>query len=161
MKTAEAAKGQWAMIFEHFGLPPINARNHFKGECPVCGARGKLRIDDRDGRGPWICTCGSGDGMKLVTLTQGKPFNEICREIDQLIGNNFTREAFPRTSDAVSARDRVLSKFSKLVNLKGTTGADYLQARGIYQLPQEAVKFNDKQRYGGKVYQCLYSLATD
>jgi putative DNA primase/helicase len=23
------------------------------------------------------------------------------------------------------------------------------------------VKFNDKQRYGGKVYQCLYSLATD
>ncbi|MEZ1650080.1 DNA primase, partial [Enterobacter hormaechei] len=34
MKTAEAAKGQWAMIFEHFGLPPINARNHFKGECP-------------------------------------------------------------------------------------------------------------------------------
>ncbi|ELK6698111.1 toprim domain-containing protein [Enterobacter roggenkampii] len=161
MKTAEAAKGQWAMIFEHFGLPPINARNHFKGECPVCGARGKLRIDDRDGRGTWICTCGSGDGMKLVTLTQGKPFNEICREIDQLIGNNFTREAFPRTSDAVSARDRVLSKFSKLVNLKGTTGADYLQARGIYQLPQEAVKFNDKQRYGGKVYQCLYSLATD
>ena len=85
MKTAEAAKGQWAMIFEHFGLPPINARNHFKGECPVCGARGKLRIDDRDGRGTWICTCGSGDGMKLVTLTQGKPFNEICREIDQLI----------------------------------------------------------------------------
>jgi hypothetical protein len=23
MKTAEAAKGQWAMIFEHFGLPPL------------------------------------------------------------------------------------------------------------------------------------------
>lgn len=51
MKTAEAAIGHWPTIFEHFGLPPITGKNHFKGECPVCGARGKLRIDDRDGRG--------------------------------------------------------------------------------------------------------------
>jgi putative DNA primase/helicase len=70
MKTAEAAKGQWAMIFEHFGLPPINARNHLKANVRYV-VRGKLRIDDRDGAGTWICTCGSGDGMKLVTLTQG------------------------------------------------------------------------------------------
>jgi putative DNA primase/helicase len=50
MKTAEAAKGQWAMIFEHYGLPPITGKNHFKGECPLCDSRGKFRIDDRDGR---------------------------------------------------------------------------------------------------------------
>lgn len=71
MKTAEAAKGQWAMIFEHYGLPPITGKNHFKGKCPVCDSIGKFRIDDRDGAGTWICTCGSGDGMKLVTTTQG------------------------------------------------------------------------------------------
>lgn len=29
--------------------------------------------------------------MKLVTLTQGKPFNEICTEIDRLIGNDYQR----------------------------------------------------------------------
>ncbi|WAH52458.1 toprim domain-containing protein [Pseudescherichia vulneris] len=161
MKTADAAKGQWAMIFEHYGLPPITGKNHFRGKCPVCDSIGKFRIDDRDGAGTWICTCGSGDGMKLVTTTQGKPFNQICKEIDQLIGNSFTREKLPETSSASSMRTRVLSKFSKLSSLRGTSGADYLNARGIYQLPQEAIRFNDNERYGGRVFQSLYSLATD
>lgn len=30
MKTVEAAKGHWAMIFEHYGLPPITGKNHFR-----------------------------------------------------------------------------------------------------------------------------------
>lgn len=161
MKTTDAAKGQWAMIFEHFGLPPINARNHFKGECPVCGARGKLRIDDRDGRGTWICVCGYGDGMKLVTLTQGKSFNEICSEIDKLIGNNFERIKVPAASSASSLRTKVLNKFSKLQPLRGTDGAGYLSGRGIFSLPSEAVRFNDKQRHNKSIYQSLYSLVTD
>lgn len=161
MKTAEAAKGQWAMILEHYGLPPITGKNHFKGKCPLCDSIGKFRIDDRDGAGTWICTCGSGDGMKLVTQTQGKPFNEICREIDELIGNTFTRLKIPVTTCAGSLRKRVLSKFSKLAPLHGTTGADYLNARGIYKLPAEAIRFNDKQRHDGLVFQSLYSLATD
>lgn len=161
MKTAEAAIGHWPTIFEHFGLPPITGKNHFKGECPVCGARGKLRIDDRDGRGTWICTCGSGDGMKLVTLTQGKPFNEVCREIDHLIGNDFQRVKIPVSSSATSLRTKVLNKFAKLQPLRGTSGAAYLNARGIFSLPLEAIRFNDKQRHAGRVYQSLYSLATD
>ncbi len=33
MKTADAAKGRWPEILEHFGLPPITGKNHFKGEC--------------------------------------------------------------------------------------------------------------------------------
>lgn len=161
MKTAEAAKGQWAMIFKHYRLPPITGKNHFKGKCPVCSARGKFRIDDRNGAGTWICICGSGDGMKLVTLTQGKPFNEICTEIDRLIGNNFQRVKIPVISNAASLRSRVLNKFSKLVALRGTTGADYLNYRGIFNLPAEAIRFNDKQRHNGRVFQSLYSLATD
>lgn len=131
MKTAEAAKGRWPEILEHFGLPPITGKNHYRGECPVCGARGKFRIDDRDGAGTWICVCGSGDGMKLVTLTQGKPFNEICTEIDRLIGNDYQRVKIPVTSSATSLRKRVLSKFSKLEALRGTSGAAYLNSRGI------------------------------
>ena len=99
--------------------------------------------------------------MKLVTLTQGKPFNEICTEIDRLIGNNFQRVKIPVISNAASLRSRVLSKFSKLVALRGTTGADYLNYRGIFNLPAEAIRFNDKQRHNGRVFQSLYSLATD
>jgi len=161
MKTAEAAKGKWAMIFEHYGLPPITGKNHFKGECPICSARAKFRIDDDDGRGTWICVCGSGTGMDLVTKTQGKPFNELCNEIDRLIGNDYQRVKIPTTSSATSLRNRVLSKFTKLVALRGTSGAAYLNSRGIFHLPAEAIRFNDKQRHNGCVFQSLYSLATD
>ncbi|ELA6496143.1 toprim domain-containing protein [Salmonella enterica] len=161
MKTAEAAKGHWKTILEHYGLPPITGKNHFKGECPVCGARGKFRIDDSDGRGTWICVCGYGTGMDLVTKTQGKPFSELCNEIDRLIGNDYQRVKIPVTSSATSLRNRVLSKFSKLAPLRDTSGAAYLNARGIFQLPTEAIRFNDKQRHDGRVYQSLYSLATD
>lgn len=161
MKTAEAAKGQWAMIFEHYGLPPITGKHHFRGKCPLCDSIGKFRIDDRDGAGTWICTCGYGTGLDLVTKTQGKPFNEVCREIDELIGNTFRRENIPKTSSAGSMRKRVLSKFSKLAPLRGTSGAAYLNARGIYKLPADAIRFNDHQRHNGRVFQSLYALATD
>ncbi len=99
--------------------------------------------------------------MKLVTLTQGKPFNEVCREIDHLIGNDFQRVKIPVSSSATSLRTKVLNKFAKLQPLRGTSGAAYLNARGIFSLPLEAIRFNDKQRHAGRVYQSLYSLATD
>ncbi|WP_411569385.1 toprim domain-containing protein [Serratia sp. UGAL515B_01] len=161
LKTSEAAKGRWAEIFEHFGLPPITGKNHFKGECPVCGARGKFRVDDHQGTGTWICTCGSGDGMKLLNLTQSKSFAELCSEVDRLLGNNYRHMTIPVSSSAAKQRQRVISKFSKLVGLRGTTAADYLRQRGINRLPAEAVRFNDHQRHAGQVYQALYSLATD
>lgn len=161
MKTVEAAIGHWAMIFEHYGLPPITGKNHFKGKCPLCDSIGKFRIDNRDGAGTWICTCGSGDGLKLVTETQGKPFNEVCREIDALIGNTFRRDKVPETSDASKLRRKVLNNFAKMSPLRGTSGAEYLNSRGIYQLPAEAVRLNPKQRHNGRVYQSIYSLATD
>ncbi|WP_314190820.1 toprim domain-containing protein, partial [Yersinia massiliensis] len=62
---------------------------------------------------------------------------------------------------AAKQRQRVISKFSKLVGLRGTTAADYLRQRGINRLPVEAVRFCDRQRHAGRVYQALYSLATD
>lgn len=161
MKTAEAAKGRWSEIFEYYGLPPVTGKNHFKGECPVCGARGKYRVDDRDGSGSWICVCGSGDGMSLLVKTQGKSFSAISTEVDQIIGNDYRHEKIPVHSSAARLRQRTISKFAKLAPLRGTTGAGYLQQRGITRLPADAIRFCDKQRHAGKVYQALYALATD
>ncbi|MCE0229819.1 DNA primase, partial [Klebsiella pneumoniae] len=158
MKTAEAAKGRWSEIFEYYGLPPITGKNHYKGECPVCKARGKYRVDDRDGQGTWICVCGSGDGMKLLTLTQSKSFSAICAEVDQLIGNNYQRINVPSNSSAARQRQRVISKFSKLLDLRGTSAAGYLLQRGISRLPAEGIRFCDRQRHAGRVYQALYAL---
>lgn len=161
MKTAEAAKGRWSEIFEYYGLPPVTGKNHFKGECPVCGARGKYRVDDRDGSGSWICVCGSGDGMSLLVKTQGKSFSAISTEVDQIIGNDYRHEKIPVHSSAARLRQRTISKFAKLAPLRGTAGAGYLQHRGITRLPADAIRFCDKQRHAGKVYQALYALATD
>ena len=161
MKTSVAAKGRWPEILEHYGLPSVTGKRHYKGECPVCSARGDFRIDDRDGLGTWICKCGSGDGMKLLTLTQGKPFSMLCAEVDYLIGNNYRHVTIPVNSSAARQRQRVISKFSKLAGLRGTTGGDYLRQRGINRLPTEAVRFNDRQRHAGRIFQALYSLATD
>lgn len=161
MKTAEAAKGRWSEIFEYYGLPPVTGKNHFKGECPVCGARGKYRVDDRDGSGSWICVCGSGDGMSLLVKTQGKSFSAISTEVDQIIGNDYRHEKIPVHSSAARLRQRTISKFAKLASLRGTAGAGYLQHRGITRLPADAIRFCDKQRHAGKVYQALYALATD
>lgn len=161
MKTAEAAKGRWSEIFEYYGLPPITGKHHYKGECPVCKARGKYRVDDRDGQGTWICVCGSGDGMKLLTLTQSKSFSAISAEVDQLIGNNYQRINVPANSSAARQRQRVISKFSKLLDLRGTSAAGYLLQRGISRLPAEGIRFCDRQRHAGRVYQALYALATD
>lgn len=162
MKTAEAAKGRWTEILEHYGLPPITGKNHYKGECPVCGARSKFRIDDRDGAGTWICVCGSGDGMKLLSLTQtGKTFSALCAEVDQLIGNDYRREKIPVNSSAAKLRQRAISKFAKLLPLRGTNGEGYLRQRGINKLPSEAIRFCEKQRHAGRIYHALYALATD
>ncbi len=162
MKTAEAAKGRWTEILEYYGLPPITGKNHYKGECPVCGARSKFRIDDRDGAGTWICVCGSGDGMKLLSLTQtGKTFSALCAEVDQLIGNDYRREKIPANSSAAKLRQRAISKFAKLLPLRGTNGEGYLRQRGINKLPSEAIRFCEKQRHAGRIYHALYALATD
>lgn len=94
MNTIDAVKGQWAKIFAHYGLPPITGRKHFKGKCPICGQKGKFRIDDKDGRGTYICTCGSGNGFQLLERTQGKDFKTLADEIDVLIGNQREKELF-------------------------------------------------------------------
>nr|WP_265179332.1 toprim domain-containing protein [Enterobacter asburiae] len=143
-------------------MPPITGKNHYKGECPVCGARSKFRIDDRDGAGTWICVCGSGDGMKLLSLTQtGKTFSALCAEVDQLIGNDYRREKIPANSSAAKLRQRTISKFAKLLPLRGTNGEGYLRQRGINKLPSEAIRFCEKQRHAGRIYHALYALATD
>lgn len=70
MKTVAAVIGRWADIFNYYGLPPITGKKHYQGECTICGRKGKFRIDNKDERGEWICTCGAGDGWKLLELTQ-------------------------------------------------------------------------------------------
>ncbi|EEV6409226.1 DNA primase, partial [Escherichia coli] len=97
MQTKKAAAGHWGRIFEYYGMPPVTGLKHYSGPCPICGARGKFRCDDKDGSGSWICVCGHGDGMKLLQLATGKPWVDLCDEVDRLVGNTWKRGHARRT----------------------------------------------------------------
>lgn len=162
MNTKQAAIGRWAEIFEHYGLPPITGKNHFKGKCPLCGSRGKFRCDNKNGTGSYICTCGSGDGWALLAGTTNKEFKILAAEVDTLIGNEYKSEGqAPVKSDIAALRERVSGKFAKLIPLRGTGADGYLKNRGIMCLPMDHVRYCDHQRAAGGKYQSIYALATD
>lgn len=158
--TAEAAKGQWGRIYSHYGLPDITGKRHFKGECPLCGEKGKFRCDDKNGNGEWICKRGSGTGLS----TQEKTYAQIAAEVDQIIGRHFERNDYqpkPETG-TVTTREKMSHCFSKLQYLRGTAAEQYLQSCHINTLPAESVRFNPEQKdRSGKTFGAIWSIATD
>ena len=164
MRTVEAVKGKWSIVFESLGLPPITGGRHYKGECPLCGRKDKFRIDDKDGTGSWICTCGSGDGWKLVQQTQGWDFKTAAEYIDNVIGNKRTKDDCqpkPQT-DTDRLRATVGDKFRKLSPALRNTGAEmYLRNRGIEELPVKNIRFTDSEKTPVGTFECMYSIATD
>ena len=165
MNTKQAAIGRWPEIFEYFGLPAVTGKNHFKGECPLCGRKGKYRCDDKNGTGSYICVCGSGDGWALLAGFTGKEFKVLAAEVDQLIGNQYAPDrldAHPVRRTLAHQRDRVSRKYATLSPLKGTGADSYLKGRGINALPADSIRYCDSQPTGeGKILQSMFALATD
>ncbi|HEC2095422.1 TPA: toprim domain-containing protein [Klebsiella oxytoca] len=164
MNTKQAAMGRWSEIFEYYGLPAITGKNHFKGECPLCGRKGKYRCDNKNGTGSYICVCGSGDGWSLLSGFTGKEFKVLAAEVDQIIGNEYTADRTrvnPVRTTLAQQREKVSRKFAKLTPLRGTGADSYLKGRGINSLPAESVRYCDKQPVDGKNLQAIYALATD
>lgn len=167
MKTTEAIKYHISTVLAHYKLPPVTGGRHFSGECPICGRKGKFRIDNRNNNGTWICTCGSGDIWSLLTATQSKDFATLAREIDEIIGNEFNSKKPDTTSktqtDTDKLRARVVQKFQILENLKNTPADGYLKNRGItIQLNTLAnIKYSNREQIGRDTYGAMYALATD
>ena len=161
MKTVEAVRGRWPEIFQHFELPPITGKNHYKGECPICGRKGKFRIDNKDNRGTFICTCNSGDGWKLLELTQGKDFRTLAKEIDRLIGNEYQHQQQPTQSSIQDYRSRVITKFSTLLPIRETPAQKYLAGRGVNELPATHIRYNHEDKTPEGTFSAIWSIATD
>lgn len=168
MKTTEAVIGRWPEVFKAFGLPPVTGLKHWTKECPVCNRKGKFRIDNKDGRGTWICSCGSGDGWKLLELTQQKAIGELFAEVDKIIGNVWQRDVGApqrqkQTATVDQERDAVLRKFATMSGLRDTPAQDYLSGRGIFTLPSpDAARYCANQPlHAGGALQAIWSLATD
>ena len=80
-----AACGQWPELLAAMGIDTPSRGKH--GPCPACGGKDRFRLDDKGGRGTFICNqCGSGDGLDLVAKVTGKPAKEAAKLIAPLVG---------------------------------------------------------------------------
>lgn len=63
--VTNAAAGHWPELLAGIGIDVPRRGKH--GPCPACGGKDRFRLDDKGGRGTWICSqCGNGDGLDLV-----------------------------------------------------------------------------------------------
>jgi|TARA_R110001606_G_scaffold123926_3_gene257213 putative DNA primase/helicase len=158
MKTVDAAKGNWDTILTHYGLRFTNNRHI---QCPICERKGSsgIRINEYRGDCSWICVCGSGSGFNLLMEITGKPFSEVAKEIDLIIGNTHDYEP-PKAPVSV----RKAKEAAKVI--KGSLAELYLKERGITVLPQMSVEFCESLPYysDGKQtgsYPVMLSTVTD
>lgn len=158
MKTVDAVIGNWAQVFEAFGLPPIDPKRHY--DCPICKSIKSFRIDDKEGAGTFICKCSSGNGWRLLHEVTGRDFRDLASEVDRIIGNTFNNEK-PQTKPdkAVSAK----AKFLSLCFLQNTDGQNYFNGRGLFRMPKMGVRwsYGEKCKEVGRNIPCLYAIASN
>ncbi|MFM4976651.1 MULTISPECIES: DUF927 domain-containing protein [Aeromonas] len=83
--VAAAANGHWPDLLTAVGIDTPHRGKH--GPCPACGGKDRFRLDNKGGRGTWICNqCGAGDGLTLVSLVTGKPIKEAAELIAPQVG---------------------------------------------------------------------------
>lgn len=83
--VAAAACGHWPELLAAVGIDIPRRGKH--GPCPACGGKDRFRLDDKGGRGTWICNqCGNGDGLDLLVRVTGKSTKEAAELLAPLVG---------------------------------------------------------------------------
>lgn len=83
--VAAAAVGHWSDLLAGLGLDIPRHGKH--GSCPACGGKDRFRLDDKEGRGTFICSqCGAGDGLDLVCRVMSKSPMEAAELIAPMVG---------------------------------------------------------------------------
>ena len=83
--VASVACGHWPELLAAVGIDIPRRGKH--GPCPACGGKDRFRLDDKGGRGTWICSqCGNGDGLDLVCRVTNKSPKEAAELVAPLVG---------------------------------------------------------------------------
>jgi len=126
--------GKWPGIFDALGIQ-IPERKH--GPCPLCGGKDRFRMDDKDGKGTYICgQCGAGDGWELVRKSLGCGFKEAAKSVSDVLGIIEVAPFQPKVEKDPKERLNALWN-SSLPSVKGDPVSRYLEARGIKTAPQD------------------------
>ena len=148
-KTQHAAKGMWKGILMSMGVPD-NALVNKHGPCPMCGGVDRFRWDNAGGRGTYFCSqCGAGDGMQLAQKFTGKPFFEVAKEIDTMLGNEKFERDKPKPDLSGMHRKWRKEIWDASVPITEGDEADvYLRRRGVARPSYgPALRFNPRCRY--------------
>jgi putative DNA primase/helicase len=139
MKTRDLVVGRWPEIFSNFGLPPVTGKRHYKGDSPCCGRKGKFRIDDREGSGSFICSCGAnGNGWELLKIVTGKEYRELAKMVDRMLGV----ESSGIRTEKKNRLHWLETIKAKRGDIRGSIVERYLNNRGIHKIPQSIISFN-------------------
>ncbi|MGU5778263.1 primase-helicase zinc-binding domain-containing protein [Aeromonas caviae] len=113
--VAAAACGHWPELLAAVGIDTPSRGKH--GPCPACGGKDRFRLDDKEGRGTWICNqCGNGDGLDLLVRVTGKSTKEAAELLAPLVGlsagglDPAERERIQRQQQAKADQDRKRSE---------------------------------------------------
>ncbi|WDA25069.1 DUF927 domain-containing protein [Aeromonas hydrophila] len=106
-----AACGHWPDLLAAVGIDIPRRGKH--GPCPACGGKDRFRLDDKAGRGTWICNqCGNGDGLDLVGKVTGRQPKEAAELIAPLVGlsdsglDHVAREQIHQQQQARAAQEQ-------------------------------------------------------
>lgn len=109
--VAAAACGHWPELLAAVGIDTPSRGKH--GPCPACGGKDRFRLDDKEGRGTWICNqCGNGDGLDLLVRVTGKSTKEAAELLAPLVGlsagglDPAERERIQRQQQAKTEQER-------------------------------------------------------
>lgn len=145
MKTVDAAKGQWPMVLEAMGIDGkyLDKKHH---ACPCTGeGEDRFRFTDQNGSGDYFCACSDGGkgGFALLECLTGKPFRELAKEVDVLVGNE-NGTTVPRSK---TFAERLLDV------AKPAPRSLYLESRGLEMAPgllfaREVAYYDDGEQTG-------------
>lgn len=135
----DLASLDWVGIFSRLGVDERLIGNPKKrGPCPFCGGHTRFRIDNKLGRGDWVCNCGAGDGVDLVarlcSLSRRDAFIEVLRMVrgDTVLQSTHLKSEHvqEKTPEQVEkARENLVRVWSECQDIAGTPVAWYLSNR--------------------------------
>lgn len=146
--AVQEAKGKWPGLLLMFGVPIEKGNPH--STCPICGKK-KWRMDNKTGRGEWVCVCGAGDGFKLLQEVKGWDFKQSCREIKKASGAiecDLSQDKQKPIEDIKKALN-ALYKSSEVAKPGGSV-SEYLKGRGISVLSPEVMECKTCYEYETK-----------
>lgn len=146
------ACGHWPDLLAAVGIDIPRRGKH--GPCPACGGKDRFRLDDKGGRGTWICNqCGNGDGLDLVCRVLSTTPKAAAELLAPLVGvsagglDPAESERIRQQQQAKADQDRKRSEqqrqkaASRAATIVGdvTQGVSpYLTAKGL-EWPQAAI----------------------